>query len=102
MENRSLTPLEKLQEWYSQNCNGDWEHLYGITIENIDNPGWSVKINLAETGLEEVDFPEAKTQRENENDWYYCQKKGSDFLGAGGPFNLTEIVTIFLDWAENN
>ena len=30
-----------LEEWYVSNCDGDWEHTFGITINTIDNPGWS-------------------------------------------------------------
>lgn len=33
-----------LQEWYIQNCDGDWEHCYGIKIGTLDNPGWSIDI----------------------------------------------------------
>lgn len=30
--------LKWLENWYSSNCDGDWEHLYGITIRTLDNP----------------------------------------------------------------
>lgn len=38
--------IQWLQNWYSSNCDGDWEHDYGITIETIDNPGWNIKIDV--------------------------------------------------------
>jgi hypothetical protein len=41
----------ELQRWYEAQCNGDWEHHNGITIESCDNPGWWVKIDLADTSL---------------------------------------------------
>jgi len=31
--------LQFLQEWYLEQCNGDWEHEFGIKIETLDNPG---------------------------------------------------------------
>ena len=42
-------PLTQLQQWYLSNCNGDWEHTYGVSIGTLDNPGWSVKIELTGT-----------------------------------------------------
>ncbi len=38
--------LRKLQNWYAAECDGDWEHQYGIKIDTIDNPGWRVEIEL--------------------------------------------------------
>ena len=45
-----------LQNWYKQQCDGCWEHLYGIEIGNLDNPGWTVKIDLSDTSYEDKDF----------------------------------------------
>ena len=39
--------LRKLQSWYQAQCDEDWEHGEGITIETLDNPGWSLEIALA-------------------------------------------------------
>jgi len=36
--------LEQVEDWYSSQCNGDWEHQYGISIDTLDNPGWSRSI----------------------------------------------------------
>ena len=41
--------VSSLEEWYARQCNGDWEHHYGVRVETIDNPGWRVRIDLAET-----------------------------------------------------
>ena len=38
-----MGPLEALAAWYSGNCNGTWEHQYGVEISTLDNPGWQVK-----------------------------------------------------------
>lgn len=38
--------LGRLERWYAAQCNGDWEHTYGITIETLDNPGWTFKWSL--------------------------------------------------------
>lgn len=83
-------------------CNGDWEHTYGIFISNIDNPGWSLKVELKDTYLYNAAFEEIKIQRSDEGDWILCKIEEGDFQGYGGPGNLSELIGIFLEWAENN
>jgi hypothetical protein len=39
--------LTWLMRWYLAECNGDWEHSYGVRVETLDNPGWSLKIDSA-------------------------------------------------------
>lgn len=58
--------FERLQEWYLAQCNGDWEHRYKIRIETIDNPGWTISIELAETALADVSFEEFQENYEDE------------------------------------
>jgi hypothetical protein len=48
--------LKWLENLYSSNCDGDWEHSYGIRIETLDNPGWAIRINLEDTVLEHKSF----------------------------------------------
>lgn len=102
-----MNSLTELQEWYHSQCNGDWEHSYGITISNIDNPGWTVKIDIRETELEHIDFPEVSygvgEQAESSGDnWLLCRRVENKFEGCGGPHKLTEILDVFLKWAQEN
>jgi hypothetical protein len=39
--------LQWLQEWYLEQCDREWEHEYGIKIGTLDNPGWTITIDLA-------------------------------------------------------
>ena len=48
--------LSRFQHWYKSMCNDDWEHTYGVCITNIDNPGWSLKIELIDTPIYEKKF----------------------------------------------
>jgi hypothetical protein len=59
----SENPTQKLSIWYSKYCNEDWEHTYGIKIQTIDNPGWSLQISLAETPLAGVNFSPIELER---------------------------------------
>jgi hypothetical protein len=88
-----------LQEWYASQCNGEWEHGYGIHIDTIDNPGWRVKINLKNTSLENNNIPLKNLER-NEDDWVQIWVKDSVFQAAGGAKNLFEILTIFQRWVN--
>lgn len=81
-----------LQEWCYQNCNG--EHNQNILITTLDNPGWSVMINLEDTNLEEAHFN--KVFIENDSmDWVRCKIEEKKFLGYCGPHNLLDVLAIF-------
>ena len=90
-----------IQLWYQGMCNGDWEHTYGVCISNIDNPGWSLKVELVDTPLYEKQFEGVNFQREDENDWVICSVKNGVFQGYCGPLNLEELIGIFLAWLEH-
>ena len=51
-----MDSLTQLQKWYLSQCDGDWEHTYGIGIGTLDNPGWSLKINLVGTSCSGREF----------------------------------------------
>ena len=36
--------LKVLQQWYQSKCDGTWEHMYGVEIDTLDNPGWTVSL----------------------------------------------------------
>ncbi len=46
--------LYLLQRWYLGQCDGEWEHGYGVSIDTIDNPGWRLRVELADTALQEM------------------------------------------------
>ena len=91
-------PLVRLQDWYLANCDGEWEHKYGVTIESLDNPGWRVTIDLTGTPLDGRDFEDVEIVR-NDRDWLDCHVQDTKFVAGCGPRNLPELLTTFLDWA---
>ncbi|MBF5058596.1 immunity 53 family protein [Candidatus Neptunochlamydia vexilliferae] len=96
MRNRSL---DLLQKWYLDQCDGDWEHEFGVKIDTLDNPGWKVNIDLVDTDLEGKNFSEICWEK-NEQNWVQCDVKKCQFQGAGGSQNLNDIIEIFLNWAQ--
>jgi hypothetical protein len=91
--------LADLQRWYSAQCDGDWEHSYGVTIGTLDNPGWSVVIELTDTALADAAFAEIK-ELEPEREWIFCRVVERRFEGHGGPHMLGRIIRTFLEWAS--
>jgi len=98
LEMSELNLITKLADWYSQQCNGEWEHRSGIDIGTLDNPGWILKVNLRETPLEAVKF-EPISATKGESDWIDCQKRDGQFVGAGDPSKLALILEHFLRFA---
>jgi hypothetical protein len=49
-----MNVLGELQHWFEEQCDGDWDHSYGVQIQNLDNPGWMVQIHLEGTALEDA------------------------------------------------
>jgi hypothetical protein len=86
MENQ----LEFLQNWYTSNCDGDWEHNYGIKIETIDNPGWNITIDLDETEFQHLVFDE-KVEQDDAN-WYYISIKEGKLNAVGDPNKLIFLI----------
>jgi hypothetical protein len=87
--------LKRIQNWYKINCNGDWEHSYGLSISNLDNPGWSVTIDLDETPFDKSIFE--KSIDNGDDDWITVRVKHKKFEGHGDANKLEMILKIFLD-----
>jgi hypothetical protein len=88
-----------LLDWFQSHCNGDWEHGGGISISSLDNPGWSITIDLEGTELYDQSFNTINIDR-SDNDWLYCFCKENKFEGRCGTINLPEVLQIFKNWTE--
>lgn len=95
-----MNVLSELQLWYESQCNEDWEHQYGVSIETLDNPGWTVTIDLEDTELDGKPFHTVE-DLEPEREWIRCWVEESKFKGVGGPRKLEEILRIFLEWSNS-
>lgn len=89
----------QLQAWYAAQCDGEWEHSYGVSIETLDNPGWSVSIDLAGTPLAHRAFQELRDV-EHDVDWIHCRVAGGRFEGRCGPALLHRVLESFLAWSR--
>jgi len=92
--------LEWLTGWYASNCNRDWEHTYGISIGTLDNPGWSMIIDLTDTPLEGRQLTEISMSN-SDNDWYRISSTGEQFAGYGDEKKLNVLIGKFKAFAES-
>lgn len=93
-------PLTKLQDWYISNCDGDWEHTYGFKLETLDNPGWTITVDLNETHQENQAFTEHSINPEHETEWLFLSRDGSRLTGACGPTELETMLTLVTEWLQ--
>lgn len=87
--------VKSLEDWFSAQCDEDWEHSFGISIETIDNPGWSVEIGLIDTAWANISLPFSRAER-SDSDWIQIEVREGKFIGSGGVRNLNEILRKFL------
>jgi hypothetical protein len=94
-----MNNLVWLQQWFYDQCDGDWEHMQEIKISTVDNPGWYVEVDLIETSLESKIFNSIRIER-TDNDWLLCRVEDNTFIGSGGALNLNEIIEVFRNWVQ--
>ena len=87
-----------LQAWYVEQCDGEWEHEFGIKIDTLDNPGWTVEVSLTGTPLESLQVERREVHR-SEDDWCVSWVEDGTFNAACGPANLAEALHSLREWA---
>jgi len=65
----------------------------------LDNPGWRVIVDLAETPLATKVFTDVREEK-TDADWLICRVRDGKFEGFGDPIKLVRILSIFRTWAE--
>ena len=104
--NGQVDHLAWLMSWYASQCDGDWEHSYGLKIETLDNPGWILTVDLTGTTLESALFQDHAEGIEDRDTplarWNVCRVRQQTFEGFGGPFDLEAIIACFRRWAESS
>lgn len=97
-----MAEFDDLRLWYQAQCDGDWEHSFGVVIETLDNPGWWVKIDLRDTILESVPYPHYSVGDGDEDaSWICCKRDNWQWHGMGDPTRLEEIIGRFIQWAKD-
>lgn len=88
-----------IEEWFKSQCNDDWEHRHGIEIRTLDNPGWSVKVDLSGTPFQDL-LIENPVVEKSEDDWYSIDVKDGFYKGYGDPSKLEFLLLQFREIVE--
>ena len=87
--------IERLFHWHMINCNGDWEHAYGVRISGEIDREWQIRIDLTDTALCEAEYS-------IKPDPVYCipvncelKIEDSTFLASCNLFSLQEVIRFF-------
>jgi hypothetical protein len=100
-DNKNIRPIEWLQLWYSNQCDGDWEHQYGIQLTTIDNPGWYLVVDLIYTPFQDL-IIEIENFDVSETDWYGYKVQEGKFEGFGDPSKLEILIGKFKEIVEQH
>jgi len=68
--------------------------ITALKIGTLDNPGWSLRIDLEGTPLRGETFQEHQTEWSND-DWIVARKNFDVFEASGGPVNLNGMIEDF-------
>ncbi|SBT52639.1 Imm53 family immunity protein [Micromonospora auratinigra] len=91
--------MDFLQHWYLSNCDGDWEHEFGVRIETLDNPGWTVEVDLVDTRLEGRLLSRTKLEP-GAGRWVWVESDGRHFSSSCDPLSLQVALQRFRAFAE--
>ncbi len=97
MMNAKMDNIQWLSIWFQKYCDGEREQQYGIDIQTLDNPGWSVKIDLHDTPFSCIPFTQVEREWEV-NHWISCFVRNECFWGFCGMDDLNETINIFKEW----
>ena len=95
-----MPTLARLMNWYRSQCDGVWQYRYGIRIHTLDNPGWSLYVDLHETCLAGRTISTYLIEKTEDN-WYFFSAKDNLFDAAGWPCNLSILIDNFSSFVED-
>ena len=97
---KDFDALTWLQDWFADNCDGDWEGQWNVQLTSTDDPGWFLSIPVQDTILENRPFKRIDHNKKTDQHWWICQVGEGHFLAACGLRDLAAVVGIFRDWVK--
>lgn len=93
--------LNWLSNWYKIECNGDWEHSYGTSI-NINSDTVFIEIDIEDTRFDKVTTMNEINQLLLTSDWINIKIYNQKFIGQGDRSKLNQIIEKFRELHELN
>ncbi|MBE9467091.1 MAG: immunity 53 family protein [Bacteroidetes bacterium] len=91
--------LDWIQNWFTDNCDGDWEHGYGIQIATLNNPGWEIEIDISNTSIANINI-ELILNEKGPQDWYSVKIENQKFNATGDSGKLKFLLGLFKKMIE--
>src|SRR5258705_13999119 len=70
---KDFDALTWLQDWFADNCDGEWEGQWNVQLTSTDDPGWFLSIPVQDTILENRPFRRIDHNRKTDAHWWICQ-----------------------------
>jgi Immunity protein 53 len=93
------TLVQRLESWYERQCNGEWEHGWGIDIGTFAVPKWHFAVELRDTKLEwhRTKWEEVRVDRD---DWHCFRFTSGSYESIGTLASLPRMIGDFLAAAD--
>ncbi len=91
--------LDWIQNWFKDNCDGDWEHGEVIQITTLDNPGWEIEIDISNTSIANTNINWILNEN-GKQDWYGVKIENQKFSAAGDSGKLKFLLGLFKEMIE--
>lgn len=92
IDNETISMILWLQNWYANECDEYWEHLYGINGEMDSDGNVFFSIDLKETLWEDARFQKTA----------YCEKVDGKFVIKCHFNEFFDNLNVFREWIEGN
>jgi len=90
-----------IEDWFFNQLNDEWEHGFGIEIRTLDNPGWSIKVDLVDTPFENISM-ESLYVENSEDDWYSIEVNEGVYKGYGDALKLDFLLRNFREFISSH
>ena len=91
--------LDWIQNWFKNNCDGQWEKSEVIQITTLDNPGWEVEIDISNTSIANTTINWILNEH-SKQDWYGVKIEDQKFTAAGDSGKLKFLLGLFKEMVE--
>ena len=91
--------LDWIQDWFKENCDGDWEHSGVIQITSSDSPGWEVEIDISKTSIANLTLDSILNEN-GKDDWYGVKIENQKFSAIGDSGKLIFLLGLFREMIE--
>lgn len=95
-----MSAFRFVQDWYSAQCDEEWEHAYGVTIKTLDNPGWIFEIDIVDTDVDGRRLTKVLIEP-GPGQWIWAWCDGRKYSSACDPLSLEEAFGRFRAFVEN-